>query len=157
MLDSTEGQTYITSICYPLQACFQKYLGYSPAMVGENLEVVIGYLRQLVILERRHFCFLLGWDIHTSSFGLPQVRLSFFSIPSSPCCFHQAFDPLVSKCYHIPKSCHRHVQEYNPSAVLHPYLLLWYSVSPSTTCFLSHVVDGGNIMALLRRIVSCRH
>jgi len=40
-------------------------------MVGENLEVIIGYLWQLVTFEHRHFFFLSSWDILTSSLAFP--------------------------------------------------------------------------------------
>ena len=86
-------------------------------MVGENLEVSIGYLRQLVTLEHRTFAFFrVGISMHCHlafwHFGLP-----FSLIPSYPCCLHQASNPLVPECCHPPKSCRRHVQEYNPSVV----------------------------------------
>jgi len=62
----------------PFNLVSQKLLGYSPVMVGENSEVIIGYLRQLVTLEHQQFFFLSGWDIHTSSFVLPQFWVTIF-------------------------------------------------------------------------------
>jgi len=60
----------------------------------------------LVGLGSRHF------HLAFRGFGLP-----FCLIPSDPCCLHQASNPLVPKCCHIPESCRRYVQEYNLFAV----------------------------------------
>jgi len=96
---------------------FLKIIGVLANNGGGNLEVVIGYLWQLVTLEHWHFCFLSGLDIHTSSFGLLGFGFPFSLIPFDLCCLHQASDPLVPECCHPLESCRRHVQEYNHSAV----------------------------------------
>ena len=66
------------------------------------------------------------------------------------------FDPLVPKCFHICRVINMFksliLLQFSP---LHPPLILCFIHLHFVS--LSHVVDVGNIMALLQWITSCRH
>ena len=87
MMDLSEGQTYTTSICYPLQDCV-KIKRYSPEMVGENgsyssfvLAVCHSWTWHLfsvrIGLGNLHFVTLPPWFWEIC---LPLIRLPILSI-----------------------------------------------------------------------------
>ena len=64
-MDSSEGITYITSICYPLQDCYQNNWGTRQKWWGK-MEPVLSLCRQYVALEHDTYLqFMLGWGYPT--------------------------------------------------------------------------------------------
>ena len=110
-------------------------------MVGENLEIIINFLWQLVTLKHQHIFFSSGWDIYFVIWPFGLLGCHFCLIPYDPCCLRQTFDPLVPKRCRIQESCHRYVQEYNPSAV--------YTLTSSSDILFHHLPLVPYVMSLM--------
>ena len=65
-LDSSKGWTYSESICYPLQACDKKIMGYLPEMVGGKFRNLSSRVDSLLL----KMTLFTSCRVGTSSFAL---------------------------------------------------------------------------------------
>ena len=153
-MDFSKGKNYMTSICYPLQACV-KIKRYSPEMVWENgiYSSVVSAVCHSWTWHLSAVC--VGWDIFNLSLCLHGFGKSICLSFDYQSCQHDLWSYLSQM---LPNSrvMSSICSSENPSAVYKfhdPLFRSWLTlILPS----LFRVDDVGFIMTLLRRIASRR-
>ena len=149
-MDSSEGRTYMTSICYPLQACV-KIKRYSPEMVGKNGTIII--ISAVCRSWTWHLStFVSGWGylISFPRFASMGLDNPFWPLLCSLPRHHDLWSVDVKYCQ---VHC-RAINMFKRSWPLQISTFLCFSYDPDSQqknhVPLSRVDDVGNIMAHLR-------
>lgn len=157
-MDPSEGWTYITSICYPHQACV-KITRILTRNGGGKLEA---FHQLYSSLEATYH----SWTLTLTCCSC-QVLGHPHSITHHPRFWVIHFKPLIwsltrrhdiwsydVKCCQNPESCHPHVQEKSSCLyIVWSYVTILDYFHPF--CFPFHVDDEELIMTFLRQITSC--
>ena len=148
-MDFSKGKTYITSICYPLQACFPKIIGVLARNGGGKMEPSFSYVGSMLLLNMALVCIRVRLGKSHSVIFPPWVCVISFDLSFSIYHVIMTLDPLMSntvKSSVVSLICSREffLCSYQPSSDSLLVLIHYHHVP------LSRVDDVGNIMALLR-------
>ena len=97
-MDLSKGKTYVTSICYPLQACFQKIIGVLARNGGGNWNQYYSCVGSMSLLHMALVCIHVGLGTSHLVICLPSW-VWVISFDRSSYLFHVTMtsDPLMSK------------------------------------------------------------